>query len=308
METSKILIVEDERIVALSVKDILNSEKYNVCSIVNSAKEAIKEIDHYRPNLVIMDIKIKGEIDGIELAKYIKNKYLIPSIFLTAYSDNILIERAKVVEPLGYILKPFNKNEIISTVKIALYKSVKEKNEKYVCKKLEDYVKESEYKLNNEKIIRKNIEKELEMKSFFLQEANKALKVLLETRDAEHRACQENIFLNIRNSVFPYLDILKKQNIDENILDLIDILENSLKNILCTKTNTLSAKYADLTPQEVKIADLIRQGKATKEIAKILNIAASSVSTHRYNIRKKFGILNSNINLERYLNSVSDSL
>ena len=308
METSKILIVEDERIVALSVKDILNSEKYDVCSIVNSAKKAIEEIDYYRPNLVVMDIKIKGEMDGIELAKYIKNEYLIPSVFLTAYSDNILVERAKVVEPLGYILKPFNKNEIISTVKIALYKSVKEKNEKYICKKLEDHVKESECKLNNEKIIRKNIEKELQMKSCFLQEANKALKVLLETRDAENRACQENIFLNIRNSVFPYLDILKKQNVNENILELIDILENSLKNTLCTKTNALFAKYADLTPQEVKIADLVRQGKTTKEIAKILNIASCSVSTHRYNIRKKIGILNSNTNLERYLNFISHSL
>lgn len=303
MKDSNILIVEDERIVALSIKEILLSEGYNVCGIANSAKNALQIVASCKPGLVIMDVKIKGAMDGINLAKLIKEKYHISSIFLTAYSDEDLLNRAKVAEPLGYILKPFKPCDIVSAVKVALYRYDKETIRDLRSQELEAEVEKRTKKLRDEIASRKQAENEVQQKSDYLQEANKALSSLLETREAEQRAYKESVLLNVRKYVIPYVEMIKSQTSDENVLEIVGFLEDALKNAATPISKTLFAKYLDLTPQESKIADLIRQGKKTKEIADILNLAISSVSTHRYSIRKKFGLLNSSTNLETYLNS-----
>jgi two-component system sensor histidine kinase HydH len=122
-----ILIVEDERVIAASIKNILRHLGYNNTYIAESAEEAIRIIDEKHPDLVLADIVLEGEINGIELAKQIKSEYGLPVIFLTSYSDEKTVSDAKLSEPYGFITKPFKIEELKITLEIAFHKSKMEK-------------------------------------------------------------------------------------------------------------------------------------------------------------------------------------
>lgn len=122
MDGKKILIVEDEIITAKDIKECLQDMGYVVLAIVSSGEEAIKKAGKENPDLVLMDIMLEGEMDGIETARQIRSISNIPVVYLTAYSDKNILERAKITEPFGYILKPFNERELQINIEIALYK------------------------------------------------------------------------------------------------------------------------------------------------------------------------------------------
>jgi CheY-like chemotaxis protein len=117
-----ILIVEDEAIVANDIKETLTSLGYGVAGTVKSGEIALQKIAETQPDLVLMDIHLAGRMDGIEAAGQIHAKYGIPLIFLTAYADNALLDRAKVTQPYGYIVKPYDERELHSVIEMALYK------------------------------------------------------------------------------------------------------------------------------------------------------------------------------------------
>ncbi|WP_342303759.1 response regulator [Methanolobus sp. ZRKC5] len=122
MDNPKILVVEDENVVALELKKRLKKLGYQVSSVASSGKEAINKVEGFLPNLVIMDIRLKGDMDGIQAAQIIKEKFNIPVIYLTAHSDDETLKRAKQTEPYGYILKPFEEDDLRTAIEIALYK------------------------------------------------------------------------------------------------------------------------------------------------------------------------------------------
>ena len=121
MGSIKVLIVEDENIVALEIKSRLKKLGYMVPSVASTGEEAIRKAEAFLPDLVLMDIMLKGNIDGIEAAKQISQKMDIPVVYLTAYADNQTLERAKVTAPYGYILKPFEENDLRTSIEIALF-------------------------------------------------------------------------------------------------------------------------------------------------------------------------------------------
>ncbi len=123
----KILIVEDESIVALDIQDSLTHAGYEVVDRVGTGKEALERIEKYRPDLVLMDIKLKGPLNGIQTAQRIRKEHNIPVVYLTAYADFATIEKAKLTEPFGYLLKPFEEKDLITTIELALYKYENEK-------------------------------------------------------------------------------------------------------------------------------------------------------------------------------------
>ncbi len=123
----KILIVEDESIVALELESRLCDLGYSVCGIVVSGDEAIKLTKEHIPNIILMDINIKGPIDGVQTAEKIKEIFDIPIIFLTAFTDPNTLERAKITGPYGYIVKPFEERELHTSIEIAIYKHNMEK-------------------------------------------------------------------------------------------------------------------------------------------------------------------------------------
>jgi PAS domain S-box-containing protein len=122
MTGKSILIVEDEIITAKDIKECLQDNGYVVLSIASSGEEAIKKVKEENPDLVLMDIMLKGALDGIETARQICSIANIPIVYLTAFSDKNILERAKITEPFGYILKPFNQRELHINIEIALYK------------------------------------------------------------------------------------------------------------------------------------------------------------------------------------------
>ena len=138
---AKVLIVEDERILAIGMKRKLENAGYTVTGTASSGEEAIENVKKTSPDLVLMDIVLKGDMDGIEAAQQIINLYNIPIIYLTAYADEEILERAMITEPYGYLLKPFNLNELKANIKMALYKHKSEIKRKELMKNriMEDY-------------------------------------------------------------------------------------------------------------------------------------------------------------------------
>jgi len=134
MKITNILVVEDERITAKDIKNSLEKAGYNVPAMVATGEDAIQFTDENRPDLVIMDIKLEGNIDGIDAAETIRSKFSIPVIYLTSYSDKNTIERARsthpsafiLKEPFGFLHKPFEEGELLSAIDIILYRNNEE--------------------------------------------------------------------------------------------------------------------------------------------------------------------------------------
>jgi len=119
---TRILVVEDERIIAMDIQDRLRRWGYDVPEIAASGEEALRKTERIQPNLVLMDIKLQGNIDGIEAAKEIQKRFSIPIIYVTAYADETTMSRVKETEPCGIILKPFGERELHSTIETVLNK------------------------------------------------------------------------------------------------------------------------------------------------------------------------------------------
>ncbi|MBN1799185.1 MAG: SpoIIE family protein phosphatase [Spirochaetales bacterium] len=128
MSKTQIMIVEDEGLVALEIKEALERMGYDVSHVVSSGDDALNKVVTDRPDLILMDIRIQGKKDGIDTAKAIHDDYNVPVVYLTAHSDEKTLERAKLTESYGYILKPFKDQDLKVTIEIALSKAEKEKD------------------------------------------------------------------------------------------------------------------------------------------------------------------------------------
>ncbi len=138
MRKNGILIVEDENIVALHIKSILKRLGYNVLGSISTGEEAIDSVESQKPALILMDVQLGGKYDGIKTAEIIKKKFGISVVYLTAYTDSKTLDRAKLTEPFGYVVKPFDEKELHGTIEMALYKNesekkLKESNERYLA-------------------------------------------------------------------------------------------------------------------------------------------------------------------------------
>jgi DNA-binding NarL/FixJ family response regulator len=346
MPNAKIMIVEDERIVAADLEDKLMAMGYNVCGIAHSGKQAISMVEKEYPDLIMMDIKLEGSMDGIEAANSIKERFSVPVIYLTAFSDEHILQRAKVTEPFGYLLKPFQYRELSSVVEIALFKAGMERKLQKTNTALEKTIKQMKKEIDNrkraeellsnahkmleievkkrtkelvetneqlkneikerrkaERVLKKN-EKELEDKTHELEEINAALNVLLKCREQDKKELEEKVLSNVKELIFPYIKKLQKSQLKKNQITYLSIIESNLHNIVAPFIRRLSSKYSDLTPSEIQAAELIKEGKTTKEIAELLNSSIRAIEFHRSNLRKKLGLANKKANLRSHLLSL----
>jgi PAS domain S-box-containing protein len=147
----------------------------------------------------------------------------------------------------------------------------------------------------------KQREAQLEIQKSELEEVNTALRVLLKRRGEDKTEFEEKVLYNVKELVVPYLERLKRDGLDAKRRAYVSILESNLNDIVSSFTHKLSSKYLSLTPTEIQIANLVRQGRTTKEIAEILNSSDRTVEFHRKNIRKKIGIVNRKVNLRSHL-------
>ena len=137
---NKIMVVDDEVVIALRLQQRLTTMGFDITGVAHSGEEAVEKARRLRPDLILMDIMIPGKLDGIAAAKIVKDELGIPVVFLTAFSEDNIIDRAKQAEPYGYILKPFQDREIKAAVEIALYKNKMEKALRESDKKFKDFL------------------------------------------------------------------------------------------------------------------------------------------------------------------------
>jgi PAS domain S-box-containing protein len=407
------MVIDDEAIITMQLKEQLTAMGYDVVGTGSSGEEAVELSNKLNPDLILMDIVMAGKIDGIDAAEIIQKNLEIPIIFITAFEEEHFLERAKVLEPYGYIMKPLRKQEIKSAIEIALYKAqmqqcLKESEGKLnamlqsigdhvtmidkdlnilwvndatkisfgddmvgkkcysafhqrtkpclshpchvlrtfktgkvhqqetkvvtddgqtltyycttnvalrdesgkpkavieVCQNISEYTRlKLELQESRDQLERKVIERtrELEIKTKSLEEVNTALKVLLNKRHEDKKELEENVLANVKGLVLPYIEKINNTRLNEQQKTFLSIIERNIEEIVSPFYKNLGLKYFTLTPRELNITNLIKNGKTTKQIAKILNISAKTVDTHRKNIRKKIGIENKKVNLRSHL-------
>jgi PAS domain S-box-containing protein len=150
----------------------------------------------------------------------------------------------------------------------------------------------------------KNRTKELETKKNSLEELNTAMKVLLKKREEDKIDIEKNVMTNVKELVWPYFEKIKKTKLDDQQRALLSITESNINEIVSPFTRTMSLKYLNLTPTEIRIANLIRHGSSTKKIAEIMKVSPRTVETHRKNIRRKIGLEGKRANLRSHLLSL----
>jgi DNA-binding NarL/FixJ family response regulator len=154
-----------------------------------------------------------------------------------------------------------------------------------------------------EDLERKVTELDAEKKS--LEELNTALKVLLKHQEDDKNEVGVKVIANVKDLVLPYIEKLKTSNLDETQKTFLEIIEIHLNEITAPFLMKLTSTYLGFTPKEIQVASLIRDGKKTKDIAKVMNVSKSAIDLHRNHIRNKLGLNNKKVNLRSYLSTLS---
>jgi len=144
----------------------------------------------------------------------------------------------------------------------------------------------------------------LEIKTKRLEEINTAMKVLLKKREEDKTELEDNVLTNVKELVEPYFEKIKKTKLDDQQEAFLSIIESNLKEIISPFTRKMSLKYLNLTPTEIRIANLIRHGSSSKKIAELQNVSPRTIDTHRKNIRRKIGLQGQRGNLRSHLLSL----
>jgi PAS domain S-box-containing protein len=160
-------------------------------------------------------------------------------------------------------------------------------------------------RVRTEEIIRES-EAKLRLQSEHLEEVNAALNVLLKRRDEDKQELEEKVVANVKALVLPYLQRLKESGLNPQQKTIATILESNLREIVSPFVTRLSSMFVNLTPTELKVADLIRDGRTSKEIASLLNLSYNTIMFHRHNIRGKLGLKKKKTNLRSYLRSLQE--
>ncbi|WP_051327793.1 response regulator [Desulfatirhabdium butyrativorans] len=288
----RLMIVDDEAIIATQLEEILTTMGYAVVGIATGGKEAVSMALDCKPDLILMDIKLPDGTDGIEAATMIRESRPIPVIFMTAYPSDEYTLRAKALGPYGYLPKPFHPDYFKPIIEIALHKHRLEQELDRINNHLETLVQErtDEIRRINEKL-REQIgeqdrlnqklrEKEarLEKASENLEESNRALARLAEKRRQDLIDVEMDVIANVRDFVLPYIEKLKSTGLTPTQAMCIDIIETNLKEVTSPFISRRSPRLSRLSGKDLQIYQLIRQGQEPSKIAEFLNVSPSKVS------------------------------
>lgn len=296
MSNYHILLVDDDAMSLRALASLLETQGYRVTQS-GSGQDAIEKLKHSHFDLVITDL-VMFEIDGIRVLT--EAKTLDPEtkvIILTGYGNLTSAIDAMRLGVDDYILKPSEPEEIFFRVSRCLDNLKLQRKIKKAYAELEERVKERTLKLAE-------INDALKIKTRNLEEANTALKVLLKRRDEDRIELEEKMLFNIKELVEPYLEILKRSGMNARQMNYLNILASNIAEITSPFIREMTGHYLKLTPTEIKVANLVKQGKTTKDIAELLNLSPRTVETHRNNVRKKIGIKNKKENLRTHLLSL----
>lgn len=309
----KILYVDDEKINLTNFKSAFGKE-YEVIT-AETGGEALKIFKKEGDiAMIVSDQRMPG-MTGVELLEKIYKLDPDPvRMILTAYKDieDILgaINKGHVFR---YILKPWEDKEVRPILKQAgdFYLLTKENNRlvdelKTKNKELENLNTDNQKmnrKLMEDIIRRQETEEELALRSRELEEANNAMKILLKQSSESKQEMESKILSNIRDLIMPYIDDLQERLDDRQDLLYVKVIKANLEQITSSFSNRLAVKL-NLTPRELQIAELVRQGRTSKDIANLLGLSRRTVETYRDNLRRKLNVKNKKQNLRSLLLSI----
>jgi DNA-binding response OmpR family regulator/DNA-binding CsgD family transcriptional regulator len=279
---AEVLIIDDDEALLLTTKFVIEAEGHKARTADNGI-DGLRMVQEHIPDIIILDL-VLPELNGHEVCKQLKAlpaSQNIPIIFLS--SHNSVEEKVKAFEAGGvdYLVKPYSKIELLVRLHTHL-----------ALQNIQNSLT-SEVKTRTEELEEKNRE---------LQETNVVLKRLLHEIEEEKLEIARIVQTNIERLILPDLDRLAEAPAKQRH-QLRDTIQTNLKDISCPVTGENTTTYTLLTPSELRILNLIRQGRSTKEIAETLNISPQTVATHRKNIRKKLKISGKKINLTSFIST-----
>jgi DNA-binding NarL/FixJ family response regulator len=303
----RIFIVEDEIVIVRGLEDALARLGYQVSGFALSGEDALPAIVAQKPDLVLVDIYLKGVMDGIQLANLLLDSHAIPVIFLTAYSNTEILERAKSTAPFGYIVKPFRERQLKVNIELALARSREEQKRKIFLTSCQHTIAELEHQLGVARSELETAAEKLQVQDMKLdqlrqevQEINQALLSLTRHIARTREELEMEVAVAVRTRVLP---ILKQLQGDPGFkqyrleFEMLSIHMRHLSTGLAGKASGAGA----LSATELRIAALIKNDLTNGQIAIQLFLSPETVKTHRRNIRKKLGLQRSNQNLATYL-------
>lgn len=311
----RIFIVEDEIVIVRGLEEALERLGYTVCGFELTGEAALPAIEAKNPDLVLVDIYLKGEMDGIELARAIISSNEVPVIYITAYSNREILDRAKVTDPFGYIVKPVRERQLKATLEMALERHKTEQKRRSFLESSRETIEELQSQLaarteelsrtkdmlesaNKELLLGKS---KLDQLRIELQEVNKALLSLRTHMIRTREELELEVAAALRMKVLP---ILRQLQVDSGLnkyrieFDMLSMHMNDLSSGLT------GGAICALSAAELRVAALIKNGLSSDQIADLLYVSPETVKTHRRTIRKKLGIQNARTNLSTYLNAL----
>ena len=290
-------------------KDITERKRAEILLMESEGK--FKNLAEQSPNMIFINCKGRvvyankkcKEILGYDLETFYAEDFNFIDLIAPEYHQLIATNfkkhmAGKEVAPYEYALisKSGRRIETIITTKLMNYGG-----ERAILGIVTDITerKQAESELRDKDI-------KLEHQTRNLEEMNVALKILLHQRDKEKADLKENLLISIKKLISPYVQKLNQRRLDAETQTYVNIIQSNLEEIIAPVADSLASKYLDLTPTEIQVANLIKQGLTSKEIAKLMNVSPKAVAFHRGNIRKKFGLGNKKVNLYTYLQSFPD--
>ena len=277
VDKASILVVDDDLIVTDMIVSAIE-DRYHV-EVANSGLEATRRVNEQAPDLILLDVSL-GDARGYDICRQFKSNpktQRIPIIFISSYSGAVDKVEGFNSGGVDYVTKPIEMEEL--KMRISTHITLSR--------------------------LQHDLEQAVSERTLDLEKSNEALRASLEHRETEIHAIEESILNRINKYIHPYLNKLEKLKLGEQGGVYFDIVRSNLNELIPSTAKSLSACYLKLTPAEIKVADLIRQGIQTKEIAGELNLSAKSVFYYRNQIRKKLGLLKTKVNLATYLDSLS---
>ena len=286
----RLLLVEDDKVDQIAFARFVKAKGLNYAyTTAGSKAEARKVVGSKKFDIIIADY-ILGDGTVFELFDHFKG---LPVIVTTGAGNEEIAVEAMKKGAFDYLIKDADGRYLETLplrVDIALKRRLTENQLQ-------------QYQENLEALVQERTE-QLGIETQKLEEMNTALRVILNQRNEDKVRIEETILGNLKELVFPYIRSLKKLERNKQKRAYIEIIESNLNSIIEPFAKRLSSKFINLTPMEIKVADLIKHGKSTKEIAEMFSLSQKTVETHRSIIRRKLGLTHKKANLRTYLLSL----